>query len=267
MRNSMSSRHIATAAVVVLLTLAVAHAQTPTGSAINGSAKLAYSVTGRADGTPIVVINGLGMGVRPGSEALTDALVAEGFRVVRFDNRDAGRSTALSERSAREAPSQGSAIAVSAPATALTGRRRPRTSRRIGSGTSCSPTADSRRTRPMRSRSSRRGRSSVRRRTGSVFSRSARHEARLASLRTPAVPIGARRSRSWRALPAAGLLVSPSGARGRTPPCAPRPARPPRDRSAASSRCGSRAGRPRTAGTRNPRRAHSAPPRSPATSR
>lgn len=64
-------------------------------TATRGDVDLAYGVSGPEDGRPLVVINGLGLAVRPAGERRTDALVAEGFRVVRFDNRDAGQSTAL----------------------------------------------------------------------------------------------------------------------------------------------------------------------------
>ena len=97
MRNVVSLRQLATTALAALLSLPMAHAQASTDRAVNGPVTLTYSVTGRQVGMPIVVVDGLGMGVRPDGQALTDALVAKGFRVVRFDNRDAGRSTALSE--------------------------------------------------------------------------------------------------------------------------------------------------------------------------
>lgn len=63
----------------------------------NGEVALSYQVFGATDGPPIIMIEGLAAAVRPGGDALTDVLVAEGFRVVRFDNRDAGRSTVLTE--------------------------------------------------------------------------------------------------------------------------------------------------------------------------
>ena len=43
----------------------------------------------------IVLVMGLGANMRLWPLALCDSLVAAGFRVIRFDNRDAGRSTAL----------------------------------------------------------------------------------------------------------------------------------------------------------------------------
>lgn len=54
---------------------------------------IAYQIDGRADGVPLLFILGLGGQMADGPDPLTDALVARGFKVIRFDNRDAGKST------------------------------------------------------------------------------------------------------------------------------------------------------------------------------
>jgi pimeloyl-ACP methyl ester carboxylesterase len=47
---------------------------------------------GPAGGEPLVMIMGLGMQLVAWPEGLVDQLVAKGFRVIRFDNRDVGLS-------------------------------------------------------------------------------------------------------------------------------------------------------------------------------
>lgn len=49
-------------------------------------------VQGPADGTPLLLVMGLGMQLIGWPQALVDRLVASGFRVIRMDNRDAGLS-------------------------------------------------------------------------------------------------------------------------------------------------------------------------------
>lgn len=59
----------------------------------NRAVELAWTVDGPADGAPLLLINGLGsphVAYEPGFVA---ALTGRGFRVVRFDNRDVGRSS------------------------------------------------------------------------------------------------------------------------------------------------------------------------------
>lgn len=63
------------------------HADLPSGIRIE------YDITGPADAPPIVLIMGLGMQLVAWPPALVEGLVARGFRVVRFDNRDIGLST------------------------------------------------------------------------------------------------------------------------------------------------------------------------------
>jgi pimeloyl-ACP methyl ester carboxylesterase len=52
---------------------------------------------GPVGGDPIVLIMGLGMQLTAWPQALVDQLVARGFRVIRFDNRDAGLSQGFDE--------------------------------------------------------------------------------------------------------------------------------------------------------------------------
>ena len=56
---------------------------------------LAYEQLGADDGEPVVLIAGLGMQLHSWAEEFIDLLVARGYRVIRFDNRDVGRSTHL----------------------------------------------------------------------------------------------------------------------------------------------------------------------------
>jgi pimeloyl-ACP methyl ester carboxylesterase len=54
---------------------------------------LAYEEFGAADAEPVVLIAGLGMQLHTWPTPFCDDLAARGYRVVRFDNRDIGRST------------------------------------------------------------------------------------------------------------------------------------------------------------------------------
>src|SRR5690606_5944965 len=59
--------------------------------------RIAYQVDGPADGEPVIVVAGLAGQMSPGIDAFTQALLDRGFRVIRFDNRDAGLTTHMSE--------------------------------------------------------------------------------------------------------------------------------------------------------------------------
>jgi len=63
----------------------------------NGIA-LEYEVSGDPAAPPILLIMGLGMQLTSWPPALRDGLVARGFRVIAFDNRDAGLSTRIRVR-------------------------------------------------------------------------------------------------------------------------------------------------------------------------
>jgi proline iminopeptidase len=55
--------------------------------------RIEHESFGRADASPIVLIMGLGMQLTAWRMPFVEGLVSRGFRVVRFDNRDAGLST------------------------------------------------------------------------------------------------------------------------------------------------------------------------------
>ena len=55
--------------------------------------EIEYEVTGPEDGPAVLLINGLGTQLISWPEALVRGLAAHGFRVIAFDNRDAGLST------------------------------------------------------------------------------------------------------------------------------------------------------------------------------
>jgi pimeloyl-ACP methyl ester carboxylesterase len=63
----------------------------------NGIA-LEYEVSGDPAAPPILLVMGLGMQLTSWPPALRDGLVARGFRVIAFDNRDAGLSTRIRTR-------------------------------------------------------------------------------------------------------------------------------------------------------------------------
>jgi pimeloyl-ACP methyl ester carboxylesterase len=62
-----------------------------------GSVEIVYDVTGDPNDPVMLLISGLGGQMVDWNDSAVDELVARGFRVVRFDNRDAGLSTHLSE--------------------------------------------------------------------------------------------------------------------------------------------------------------------------
>jgi pimeloyl-ACP methyl ester carboxylesterase len=62
-------------------------------SARNGSVELAYEVVGPRGGEPLLLVMGLDAPMRWWPDGFCLELVDRGFTVVRFDNRDTGRST------------------------------------------------------------------------------------------------------------------------------------------------------------------------------
>ena len=66
----------------------------------HGEVELAYQVTGPVDGTPLLLVAGLGCQMLLWHDGLCGELCARGFRVARFDNRDVGLSTHLDSRGA-----------------------------------------------------------------------------------------------------------------------------------------------------------------------
>ncbi len=61
-----------------------------------GEIKLCYQEMGDPDGAPMVLVMGLGTQMIHWETGFCELLAAQGFRVIRFDNRDIGRSTRLS---------------------------------------------------------------------------------------------------------------------------------------------------------------------------
>ncbi|HEY2642268.1 MAG TPA: alpha/beta fold hydrolase [Galbitalea sp.] len=55
--------------------------------------ELCYRMDGASSGRPLVLIAGLGLDLTSWPTAMIDGLVDAGFRIIRFDNRDVGRST------------------------------------------------------------------------------------------------------------------------------------------------------------------------------
>ena len=60
-----------------------------------GDVSLCYQEMGDAEGEPIVLVMGLGTQMIHWEDGFCGLLAREGFRVIRFDNRDVGRSTRL----------------------------------------------------------------------------------------------------------------------------------------------------------------------------
>ena len=70
----------------------------PPRTATVGEVDICYDAFGSPDAPPMLLIMGLGFQLVHWPEGFCRQLAAEGFRVVRFDNRDAGRSTHLPGR-------------------------------------------------------------------------------------------------------------------------------------------------------------------------
>lgn len=77
---------------------------------------LEYEVDGSPDGEPLLLVMGLGAQLTDWPQGFVDLLVGEGFRVIRFDNRDAGLSSGFDW----EPPSMTKVAAM------MVARRRPR---------------------------------------------------------------------------------------------------------------------------------------------
>lgn len=86
--------------IALLVSLAPCAAQIQAGQALNGDVELAYWIQGPADGPPVMLINGQGVGTRVGNDAFVNSLLSKGYRVVTFDNRDSGQSTILRDAGA-----------------------------------------------------------------------------------------------------------------------------------------------------------------------
>lgn len=55
--------------------------------------RIAYKSDGPADGAPLLIVTGLGGQMSEHVDGFTQSLIDRGFRVIRFDNRDAGLTT------------------------------------------------------------------------------------------------------------------------------------------------------------------------------
>ncbi len=60
-----------------------------------GAVELCYELLGPASGAVVLLVAGLGRPLVGWDDGFCDLLVAEGYGVLRFDNRDAGRSTSM----------------------------------------------------------------------------------------------------------------------------------------------------------------------------
>ncbi|WP_228540133.1 alpha/beta fold hydrolase [Nocardia sp. XZ_19_385] len=58
--------------------------------------RLCYRVDGPSGGQPLLLVAGLGLDLYSWPQQMVEGLIARGFRVIRFDNRDIGRSTVIS---------------------------------------------------------------------------------------------------------------------------------------------------------------------------
>ena len=68
-----------------------------TGTVRSNGVELFYETRGPEDGEPLVFIMGLSAQLVFWPEGLLDAMANRGYRVIAFDNRDAGKSTAIRE--------------------------------------------------------------------------------------------------------------------------------------------------------------------------
>lgn len=66
--------------------------------------EIEYDIHGPVTGAPLLLVMGLGQQMTRWPRPLIDRLVGEGFRVIRFDNRDMGLSTWLDETGAPDLP-------------------------------------------------------------------------------------------------------------------------------------------------------------------
>ncbi|MGY1839419.1 MULTISPECIES: alpha/beta fold hydrolase [unclassified Modestobacter] len=57
--------------------------------------RICFRVEGPDDGAPLLLVAGLGVDLTAWPQRMVDGFVARGFRVVRFDNRDIGRSSRI----------------------------------------------------------------------------------------------------------------------------------------------------------------------------
>ncbi len=63
-----------------------------------GGPRLCYRVDGPSDGAPVLLVAGLGLDLTSWPQRMLDGFTGRGLRVIRLDNRDAGRSTRVRAR-------------------------------------------------------------------------------------------------------------------------------------------------------------------------
>lgn len=59
--------------------------------------RICYRDTGSADGPPLVLVAGLGQHLTAWPQAMLAAFTERGYRIIRFDNRDVGRSSSIAK--------------------------------------------------------------------------------------------------------------------------------------------------------------------------
>ena len=57
--------------------------------------RICHHVSGPPDGSPLLLVAGLGLDLTSWPQRMVDGFADRGFRVVRFDNRDVGRSSRI----------------------------------------------------------------------------------------------------------------------------------------------------------------------------
>lgn len=82
------------------------------GRALNGDVEIAWERWGSGSGDPLLLVNGLSSPMVAWEEGLVAMLVADGWDVVRFDNRDSGRSSRCSADTYNLGDMAGDALAV-----------------------------------------------------------------------------------------------------------------------------------------------------------
>ena len=60
-----------------------------------GGTRICFRVEGSVDGPPLLLIAGLSLDLTSWPQAMVDGFTERGFRVIRFDNRDVGRSSRI----------------------------------------------------------------------------------------------------------------------------------------------------------------------------
>lgn len=86
------------------------------GFASNANVSLRYRVEGRQTGIPILLLSGTGQQLIDWPDTFVNALVAKGFRLISFDNRDTGLSTTFDAAGAPDWKKIFTAMGTGAPA-------------------------------------------------------------------------------------------------------------------------------------------------------